>query len=120
MRTLPLPFPSRLAGLFCFYNGLHTEWLLALYDVVSIPSSGIVLFLPPRIAKWGIRDEGVLVIVSIPSSGIVLFLLPFWLCCRGLSLFLGWLFVSIPSSGIVLFLRNPLAGAVFELRGLPE
>ena len=69
-------FPSRPAGLFYSYylflpNGGLGEIL------VSIPSSGIVLFLPAYLhgsPELPMVTYVIVSIVSIPSSGIVLFL----------------------------------------------
>ena len=102
----PPPFPSRRAGLFCFYRWRLLRNMRHTFETqgVSIPTSGIVLFLPKtRVGSMCFGVIRVVVRVSIPTSGIVLFL-PSGMCRWRRSALVAR--VSIPTSGIVLFLRG--------------
>jgi len=65
-----MKFPSRRAGLFYFYKTVQEEGREA-RQAVSIPTSGIVLFLLGGVV---VKNLFWILSVSIPTSGIVLFL----------------------------------------------
>jgi len=69
--STPSTFPSRRAGLWCFYYDQAQPGDLGLG--VSIPASGIVVFLLSGLKKLQIGFSNTP--VSIPASGIVVFLL---------------------------------------------